>query len=168
MTAGARALLCVSPGAGVEERVLRRLRTVVDAVPIVEPTDDAAAAADAAGWDGGALVVTDVAGVGSGHEPDDVIGVLAGLQGVDAASITDPVSDAVKRVRDGRVVASVERGDLALPRLPVAVGAGVLAQLRADAGPVPAGAILAVLLAAGRRVRLVPSATAPASPWDAP
>lgn len=75
--------------------------------------------------------------------------------GVDAAVAVRPVTDALKRVADGRVVGDVDRGGVLLPVGPVLVGtvpAGV--DLPALAGD--ADAALAALLAAGARVATVP------------
>jgi 2-C-methyl-D-erythritol 4-phosphate cytidylyltransferase len=83
---------------------------------------------------------------------DAVIGAVR--DGADAAICAVPVSDTVKRVRDGVVVATIERDDLVAVQTPQAFRAAVLRA--AHAGEPEATDDAAVIEAAGGRVVVVP------------
>lgn len=73
----------------------------------------------------------------------------------DAAAVAGPVTDAIKQVRDGRIVRNVDRNDLCVPVPPIVLRLAtarerLLAELDADHEPV------AALSAAGLGVRVVP------------
>ncbi|MBW3604712.1 MAG: hypothetical protein KY460_07330 [Actinobacteria bacterium] len=73
----------------------------------------------------------------------------------DAAVVAGPVTDAIKQVRDGRIVRNVDRDDLCVPVLPIVLRIAtardrLLAALDADHEPI------AALAAARLGVRVVP------------
>jgi 2-C-methyl-D-erythritol 4-phosphate cytidylyltransferase len=65
--------------------------------------------------------------------PHDVARVLAGLDGADGAIAAVPVHDTLKRVEDGRIVATVERDGLWRAQTPQAFMLDVLAGAHARA-----------------------------------
>jgi 2-C-methyl-D-erythritol 4-phosphate cytidylyltransferase len=85
----------------------------------------------------------------------ELLAALSDADDVDAATRARPVTDAVKRVDGDRVIASVDRSTLAVPRLPQAARADALRARRDLLAGVDGLDVCGVLVSAGRRVRLV-------------
>lgn len=71
--------------------------------------------------------------------PADVVACIAAARATGAAILATPVPDTVKRVRDGRIVETIPRGDLWLAQTPQIFAADVLRRAHAAA---PAGEVL--------------------------
>lgn len=90
--------------------------------------------------------------------PAAIASCLAAARATGAAILATPVSDTVKRVGDGRVVATVPRGDLWLAQTPQAFRADELRRVHADAARAGFGATddAALFEWAGLPVAIVP------------